>query len=179
MLRKYIKKEKEKIKRRKLQNSLKSCGQKVYVDASTVLRYPENISIGDYVHIQPGCKLFGGGGIEIGKGTIFAHDIQILSQNHMYDVEDLKYLPYDERIVDKTVYIGEYVWIGARALIVPGITIGDGAVIAAGAVVTKDVPKCAVVGGNPARIIKYRDQKIFEKLSNNSQGYIELCKKYK
>lgn len=178
MLRKYIKKEKEKIKRRKLQNSLKSCGQKVYVDASTVLRYPENITIGDYVHIQPGCKFFGGGGIEIGKGTIFAHDIQILSQNHMYDAEDLKYLPYDERIVDKTVHIGDYVWIGARALIIPGIIIGDGAVIAAGAVVTKDVPRCAVVGGNPARIVKYRDKQIFEKLSSNSLGYIELYKKY-
>ncbi|MGN0314561.1 MAG: acyltransferase [Fusicatenibacter sp.] len=155
---------------------MNSCGQKVYIDATTIIRYPEKISIGDFVHIQPGCKLLGGGGIEIGRGTILAHDIQILTQNHMYDSEDLKYLPYDERIVNKAVHIGEYVWIGARVLIIPGVTVGDGAVIAAGAVVTKDVPKCAVVGGNPARILKYRDEEIFEKLRNDSQGYIELYK---
>ena len=174
----YLKTEREKIKRRKLKDRLKFCGQKVYIDASTVLRYPENISIENYVHIQPGCKLFGGGGIEIGRGTIFSHDVQILSQNHLYDADDLKYLPYDERIVDKSVHVGEYVWIGARVLIVPGITIGDGAVIAAGSVVTRDVPKCAVVGGNPARILKYRDEQIFENLRKDSQGYIELYKKY-
>lgn len=178
MLLGYLKKEREKIKRRKLKDRLKSCGEKVYIDASTVLRYPENISIQNYVHIQPGCKLFGGGGIEIGKGTILAHDIQILSQNHLYDADDLKYLPYDERVVDKPVHVGEYVWIGARVLIVPGVTIGDGAVIAAGSVVTQDVPNCAVVGGNPAQILKYRDEQIFEELRKNSRGYIELYKRY-
>ena len=178
MLPGYLKKEREKIKTRKLKERLKSCGQKVYLDASTVLRYPENISIDNFVHIQPDCKFFGGGGIEIGRGTMIARDVQILSQNHMYDAHDLKYLPFDERVVDEPVYIGEYVWIGACALIVPGVTIGDGAVIAAGSVVTRDVPKCAVVGGNPARILKYRDQQVFEELRKKSSGYVELYKKY-
>lgn len=178
MLSGYIKKERLKIKRRRLKDKLKYCGQKVYIDASTVMKYPENIMIGDFVHIQPGCKLFGGGEIEIGRGTIIAHDVQVLSQNHLYDAADLKYLPYDERVINKPVHIGEYVWIGARVLIVPGVSIGDGAVIAAGAIVTRDVPKCAVVGGNPARIIKYRDEQVFERLRKTSRGYIELYKKY-
>ena len=140
---------------------------------------PENISINDNVHIQPGCKLFaGGGGISIGEGTIFAHEIQVFARNHLYDADDLKYLPYDERFVDAHVEIGRYVWIGARTTILPGVTIGDGAVIAACSVVTRDVPSCAVVGGNPAKVIKYRNTGVYYNLYNADKGYIKNCKRY-
>lgn len=57
---------------------------------------------------------------------------------------------------DKPVYIGNDVWIGRRAMIMPGVHIGDGAVIAAGGIITKDVPPYSVVGGVPAKVIKYR-----------------------
>lgn len=158
--------------------SLGFCGEKVYIDPSVTLAFPENIHIDSYVHIQPGCNLMAGGGIRIGKGTVMAHNIQVLTQNHVYDAEDLRYIPYDERCENRPVLIGEYAWIGTGVIIVPGVHIGDGAVIAAGAVVTKDVPDYAVAGGNPAKIIKYRNQERFEKLRAASQGYIQKKKKY-
>ncbi len=96
----------------------------------------------------------------------------------MYDAPDLRFLPYDERFQEKKVVIGRYVWIGANAMIMAGVNIGDGAVIAAGAVVVKDVPSCAVVGGNPAKVLKYRDQQKYEQLLNDNKGYIRNCKNY-
>ena len=65
--------------------------------------------------------------------------------------------------------INDNVWIGADVKIVPGITIGEGAVIAMSAVVTKDVPACAVVGGNPAKILKYRDINVYNQLKEKRQ----------
>ena len=74
----------------------------------------------------------------------------------------------DQELLTLPVYIGDDVWIGAKANIVPGVTIGDGAVVAMCAVVTKDVPSCAVVGGNPAKILKYRDVEVYNKLKNKN-----------
>ena len=136
-------------------------GSKKQIDYSVLLNHPQNIIIGDYVSIREKCLLYGAGGIEIGDGTIISHHVEILSSNHNYNSDDLKYLPFDEIIVKKPVIIGKYVWIGARSIILPGVKIGSGAVIGAGSVVTKDVPECAVVGGNPASIIKYRNKTVF------------------
>ncbi|MBR3611436.1 MAG: hypothetical protein IKL57_08290 [Oscillospiraceae bacterium] len=86
-------------------------------------------------------------------------------------------IPYDKRFVEKPVVIGKYVWIGARSTILPGVKIGDGAVIGAASVVTKDVPNGAVVGGNPARIIKYRNMEVYNRLLLEDKGYIKH-KKY-
>lgn len=155
---------------------LGQCGKHVHFDRSDLLNYPQNIELHDYVHLQPNCRLYGIGGIIIGKGTILSHEVQILSSNHNYDSLDLRFLPYDQRVIREKVIIGDYVWIGTRALILPGVTIGNGAVIGAGSVVTKEVPECAVVGGNPARILKYRNVEIFKKLYNNDMCYIKECK---
>ena len=87
-------------------------------------------------------------------------------------------IPYDLRYIEKPVVFGECCWVGARASIMPGVTIGRGAVIAACAVVTKDVPDYAVVGGNPAKILKFRNKKIFESLLSEEKGYIKCTKKY-
>lgn len=119
-----------------------------------------------------------GGGITIGDGTILAHEVQIFARNHMFDADDLHYIPYDTRNMEKPVVIGKYVWIGARVTILPGVTISDGAVIAAGSVVTKNVPKGAIVGGNPAKILRYRKLDIFDKLVEQGKGYIKYNKNY-
>ena len=83
-------------------------------------------------------------------------------------------MPYDAIYEVKDVHIGENVWIGADVSIMPGVTIGEGAVVAACACVTKDVPACAVVGGNPARVLKYRDRERYDTLKASDSIYLKL-----
>lgn len=165
-------------KRAKAVRAKMSGGKNVYIDPSVGIYSPENIQIGNDVHIQFGCKLFADGGLRIGDGCVFAHDVQILTRNHNYNSDDLEMIPYDSRYIEKPVAIGAYCWIGARATILPGVKIGKGAVIAACSVVTKDVPDYAVVGGNPAKVIKYRNKERFEQLLREDRGYIKCTKHY-
>ena len=153
-------------------------GDHSYIATTVNIYKPENVSIDKHVHIQPDCILHGEGGISVGEGTILAHQVEIFTRNHVYDANDLQYLPYDQRFNEKPVCIGKYVWIGAKVIILPGVSIGDGAVVGAGSVVTKDIPFGAVAGGNPARILKYRDKEVFEKLVSQDKGYIKNLKKY-
>lgn len=128
--------------------------QSVKVHRSTNLVYKEQLHLGKYVYIGPNCFLNAEGGIEIGSGTILAPEVVILSSSHDYTQSTL--LPYDIYDVHRKVIIGRGVWIGYRAMICPGVRIGDGAVIAMGAVVVRDVAEGEVVGGNPAVTLKTR-----------------------
>ena len=83
-------------------------------------------------------------------------DVMIFTQNHKNDRLDIPMMLQTDP--KRPVVIGDDVWIAARAIILPGVTIGKGSIIGAGAVVTKDVPEYAVVGGNPARVIRYRNR---------------------
>lgn len=131
----------------------------------------EKISLADNVHIGPGCTFDGAGEIRIERGTIFAPDVAIYSRTHNFDRE-LSALPYDNVMLTSPVHIGEYVWIGARVIILPGVSIGDGAVVGAGAVVARDIPACAIAVGNPAKVIRFRDQDVFEKLRIKSEPFV-------
>ncbi len=73
-------------------------------------------------------------------------------------------IPYDKMDITKDVKIGDFVWFGSRVTVLPGVTIGEGAIIQAGAVVVRDVPSCAIVGGNPAKVFKYRNIEHFKLL---------------
>jgi len=108
----------------------------------------KNLHIGERVFINSGCKFQDQGGITIGDDVLIGHNCVIATLNHVADP--------DRRcdMVPAPVRIGNKVWIGANATILQGVTIGDGAIIAAGAVVCKDVPPRSVVGGVPARLIK-------------------------
>lgn len=85
----------------------------------------------------------------------------IITQNHNYYGSAI---PYDSSYVYKEITIGDCVWLGNRVTICGNVNIGEGAIIAAGAVVVKDVPPHAIVGGNPAKVIKYRDSEHYYKL---------------
>lgn len=88
-------------------------------------------------------------------------------------------LPYDDIYEVKDVEIGDNVWIGADVSIMAGVRIGEGAVVAACSCVTKDVPPMALVGGNPAKVIKYRDEEKYNKLKERGQIYLKLKKEGK
>lgn len=109
----------------------------------------KNITIGVHVFINSGCKFQDQGGITIGDNVLVGHNCVIATLNHDMSVERrADMIPAPVRICDK-------VWIGANATILQGVTIGEGAVIAAGAVVNKDVPPRTVVGGIPAKVLKH------------------------
>lgn len=95
--------------------------------------------------------------MEIGSGTIIGPRVTIHSSNHRYDAEGLTAIPYDGVSVLEPVRIGANVWIGDHVMVCPGVTIGEGAVLAMGSVVARDVPPLTVVAGNPATKIKARD----------------------
>lgn len=109
----------------------------------------KNIHLGQRVFINSGCKFQDQGGIFIGNDVLVGHNCVIATLNHLED---------PKRRADMTakpVKICDKVWIGANVTILKGVTIGEGAILAAGAVITKDVPPRGVVGGIPAKILKY------------------------
>jgi len=119
----------------------------------SVDRASENsgIVLGDGVQVNPNVFIDGSGGVEIGANTLIATNVVILSSSHNIDAS----APVSRSGKKfKPVRIGKDVWIGANAVILFGKSIGDGAVIGAGAVVTKDVPPRKVVVGNPARVLR-------------------------
>lgn len=106
-----------------------------------------NVSINDFVHI------WGGGGVSIGDDTLIAAHCVITSQTHDIDALQLGSL-YRQTSLTRKVTIGSNVWIGSGAIILPGITIGDDSVVAAGAVVSRDVDAKTLVAGVPARPVR-------------------------
>ena len=110
--------------------------------------YGQNITVGKNVFINSGCCFQDQGGIEIGNNVLIGQQVVLATLNH-----DL--MPEKRANMSPApIKIGNDVWIGAHATILAGVTIGNGAVVAAGAVVTKDVPANTVVGGVPAKVIK-------------------------
>ena len=81
-------------------------------------------------------------------------------------------LPYDSIGISKDIVIEKNVWIASFAFILPGVTVHEGAVIGGGSLVTKDVPSCAIVGGNPAKIIGYRNKDKYAELDKAEKYYL-------
>lgn len=109
----------------------------------------KNIHIGKHVFINMGCKFQDQGGIFIGDGVLIGHNVVLATLNHAMQPERRS------DMLPAPIHIGKRVWIGSNATVLPGVTIGDGVVVAAGAVVTRDVPANTVVGGVPAKVIRH------------------------
>ena len=111
--------------------------------------FGKDIHVGENVFINAGCHFQDQGGIFIGDGSLIGHCVVMATLNHGFEPERRQALSH------APIRLGKGVWIGAHATILQGVTIGDNAVVAAGAVVSKDVEANTVVGGVPARFIKY------------------------
>ena len=111
--------------------------------------------VGDDVDFALGTLIVSNGGVTIGSRVLIGYRTQILSGNHVVPQRPGRIFGAGHE--RKPVTIGDDVWIGGNCMIMPGVTIGEGAIVAGGSVVTKDVEPFAIVGGVPARLIRYRD----------------------
>lgn len=123
-------------------------------------RLGRNTILGDNCNFN-GMQIIGGGKVHIGNNFHSGVDCMIITSNHNYEGEAI---PYDNTYRHKTIKIDDNVWFGNKVLVTGNITIGEGAIVAAGSVVCKDIPPLAIVGGNPAKVIKYRDTEHYYKL---------------
>ena len=129
-------------------------------------RFTKNTFLGYNCNFN-GMIIRGFGKVIIGDNFHSGKQCLMINTYHKYDYGDA--IPYDSKIsISKNITIEDNVWIGDRTLILGGITIGEGAIIQAGSVVVKDIPKYAIAGGNPATVFKYRDIKHYKRLKNEN-----------
>lgn len=129
------------------------------IHPTAIIREGRYVTIGDNCLINHNCLIQAGksscGSITIGNYVHTGVNVVMLGFNHGFYTREMPIKEQD--YLDAPIVIGDDVWIGAGAIILAGVTIGRGAIIAAGAVVNKDVPEYAIVGGVPAKILKYRE----------------------
>ena len=141
------------LRRMATKNCFDYCGENVNVEKDADFGTGKGISIGDNSGLGVNCSVRGP--LEMGNNIMMGPDVIIMTSVHNTSSVDL---PMNQQgfLENKKVRIEDDVWIGTRVIIMPGVTIGRGSIIGAGAVVTKDVPEYAVVAGVPAKIVKYR-----------------------
>ena len=136
-------------------------GINVVFKGGGTLFYPENISIADNVQIGENYFIMGIGGVEIGEGTIISRNVCIHSGNHDFKTSDM--IPYNREYIAEKITIGKAVWIGQNVNILPGVKIGDGAIIGMGTTVSKDVEAYQIIVGMGQRVLGFRDIDNFKK----------------
>lgn len=125
-----------------------------------------DVEVGNYFNSN-GLIISGKGGVKIGDYFHSGANCRIMLGSHDYDNGEA--IPYGSTYVEKHVTIGDFVWLGSDVTVSGNINIGEGAIVAIGSVVVKDVPPYAIVGGNPAKVIKYRDIDHFNKLKEEKR----------
>jgi acetyltransferase-like isoleucine patch superfamily enzyme len=137
------------------ETTLPKCGKGLYVHSGVILYFPYNVCIGDNVYMNRNTFITARDPVEIGNNVLIGPNVVINTGNHTFadpNIPIVKQGHTSEKIV-----IGDDVWIGANAIILKGVNIGKGSVVAAGAVVTKSVEPYTVVAGVPAKKIKDRN----------------------
>jgi maltose O-acetyltransferase len=127
-----------------------ACGQKTFVEPGLQVDYGTQIRLADNVYLNFGCVLLDSSWITIGKGSLLGPDVHLYTVSHPL-------LPTERATGQeqaRPINLGQNVWVGGKSIILPGVTVGDNAVIAAGSIVRGDVPANVLVAGNPARQIK-------------------------
>lgn len=143
------------VKGRYCASLIKYKGKNLRIVGMCTLLDTDKITIGDYCSIGEGAYFHAMGGLSIGNNVIISRNVTIYTSNHNYHSKE--YIPFDNTHILKPVTINNHVWIGRNVCILPGVTIGEGAIIGMSAVITKDIPPLAIVVGNN-HIIGYREQ---------------------
>ena len=147
----------------------KRCGTNVRISPDASIGHPHRVSLGDNVVIHKGTMINGGGGLVIGNNVGISYRTTIWTIDHTYHNGDA--IPFDNNALLRPVLIHDNVAIGANVVIMPGLEIGEGAIIGMGAVVTTDVKPLAVMFGNPARAIGFRDEEHYERCKAEGRFY--------
>lgn len=142
-----------------VKKSFKEYGENIQFVGKPFISGAENIELGNNITVEKNAFIRGEGGLKIGNHVSIAANFTCYTYNHNYYGNEI---PYDSTNIFEKVDINDFVWIGRNVSILPGITVGEGAIVGLGSVVTKDIPPLAIVGGNPAKILKYRDKEHFE-----------------
>ncbi|MGX7395678.1 sugar O-acetyltransferase [Carnobacterium mobile] len=127
-----------------------STGEQFHINQGLIVDYGFNVHIGENFYANFNCTLLDICPITIGKNCMLAPNVQLYTATHPLDpIKRNTSIEYG-----KPITLGDNVWVGGGAIIIPGVTLGDNVVVGAGAVVTKSFPDNVVIGGNPARVIK-------------------------
>lgn len=133
---------------------MEKVGKRTYFSRNVVILSPRNVKIGSDVTINVGCRLDGNGGLDIGDFSMLGTNVTVLTAGHKFDNVNLPMKSQGNWT--KKTKIGCDVWLGNNAVIMPGVVLGDGAIVGANSVVTKDVKPFNIVAGSPAKVIKIR-----------------------
>jgi acetyltransferase-like isoleucine patch superfamily enzyme len=137
----------------------KQCGDGVLIKKNAYFGSGVDIQIGDRSQIGHNARV--DHDTIIGNDVIMGPDVVILSSSHAFEDKNIP-INMQGAVAKRPVNIGNDVWIGTRVIILPGVNIGNGAVIGAGSVVTKDIPSYAIAAGVPTIVLRYRGEPIFQ-----------------
>jgi maltose O-acetyltransferase len=139
---------------RNIKRRLKFCGEEVIIYPSCQIIVPEEMEIGDNSSIAPFTTIYATFGVIIGRNCLISSNCGISSYNHIQNSTDRGGNSHEDYKFSKPVKIGNNVWVGMNVCILPGVEIGDNAIVGAGSVVTKNIPPDEIWIGNPARFVK-------------------------
>lgn len=138
------------LRRGLLQELFGGAGANLWIEPPFFCDYGSNITVGDNVFFNFNCVVLDVAPVTIGGGTMFGPAVQIYTATHPIEAHERR----KGLEAGQAIRIGEEVWVGGGAIILPGVTIGDRSVIGAGAVVTRDVPPDVFAAGNPCRVVR-------------------------
>lgn len=141
------------LRRKLIKQIAAQCGKDVIVKQKANVGSGVELRVGDRAQIGHNCRI--SRCVTLGNDLVMGPDVVMMATAHAFDDIDV---PINQQgaLPIRPIVVGNDVWLGTRVIVLPGVHIGDGAIVGAGAVVTKDVPPRAIVGGNPARVIRFR-----------------------
>ena len=148
-----------------LTSSFKSCGDRIELYHPVWISHPDCLRVGDDVSINAFVHMWTAGGVTVGNRVMIASHASITSVTHDYNSDWMR-----STVVTRPIAIEDDVWIGAHAVIMPGITVGRGAVVGAGCVVTHDVDPYSIVVGVPGRVVGKRGTQAALTLGSDHDG---------
>ena len=137
------------------------------IRANGYTKLTRHTKVGNNVHFN-GLRVLGVGNLQIGDNFHSGFGCKILTSYHNYESDSI---PYDKTLIIKNVVIEENVWLGIEVIILPGVKIGEGAIIQAGSVVVSDIPKLAIAGGHPAKTFSYRNADRYYDLKSKNMTF--------